>query len=500
MPRCLLGYDLGSSSVKACLLDADSGKVVASASAPDEEMSIAAPQPGWAEQHPRDWWENILAATVKLRKARGGGLGDVAAVGISYQMHGLVAVDAENRVLRPSIIWCDSRAVEIGNAAFEALGEERCLEVLLNSPGNFTASKLRWVQENEPEVFRNIAKIMLPGDYIALLMTGRAVTTPSGLSEGIMWDYRREGPAQLILDHYGIPREYLPPVVPTFSEQGKLTAGAAEELGLPEGTPVTYRGGDQPNNALSLNVLEPGDVAATAGTSGVVYAVGSEAQYDRLSRFNTFVHVDHTPEKPRYGNLLCLNGAAILYSWLRQNAATVGSEGLSYKDMDRLASAVPVGSEGLSILPYGNGAERMLANRNPGASFHGLDFNRHKRAHVLRAAQEGVVFALKYGLDIMAEVGIFVRTVRAGAANMFQSRIFAEAFATITDSSVELYNTDGSQGAARGAGIGAGIYKAENAFRGLENIAVVEPVPGEAAAYREAYALWAGRQKESIGA
>jgi len=499
MSRYLLGYDLGSSFVKACLLNAESGKVLASATAPEQEMNIQAPRPGWAEQHPGDWWKNLLSATAELRKTRANAFKDVKAVGISYQMHGLVVVDAEHRVLRPAIIWCDSRAVKIGNAAFQAIGEEKCLKVLLNSPGNFTASKLRWVQENEPAVFEKIHKIMLPGDYIAMRMTGEAVTTPSGLSEGIMWDYRRGKAAELVLDHYGIPKEYLTPVVPTFSEQGRIISGAAEELGLPEGTPVTYRGGDQPNNALSLNVLEPGEVAATAGTSGVIYAVGDEPCYDRLSRFNTFVHVNHEVEKPRYGNLLCLNGAAILYRWLRQNCASRGDEGLSYRRMDELAEKVPVGSEGLSILPYGNGAERMLANRNLGASFHGLDFSRHNRAHLIRAAQEGIVFALKYGLDIMGQAGIPVETVRAGAANMFKSRVFADCFAAVTNACVELYDTDGSQGAARGAGIGAGIFSFGDAFRGLENIAVVEPAAEGLSAYREAYAIWIDRQKRSIG-
>ncbi len=486
----LLGYDIGSSSVKACLLDAAAGKVLASESAPEREMEILAPEPGWAEQHPDIWWENLLAATAMLRETSGANLNKVRAIGISYQMHGLVILDKDLNVLRPSIIWCDSRAVEIGNRAFQDIGKELCLKTLLNSPGNFTASKLKWVMENEPEVFEKIHKIMLPGDYIALKMTGEILTTPSGLSEGIMWDYQKGEPARLILDYYGIPLDFLAPVTPTFSRQGDLIPAAAERLGLARGTPVTYRGGDQPNNALSLKVLDPGDAAATAGTSGVVYGVGDRPNYDNLSRFNTFVHVNHSEKRPRYGNLLCLNGTAILYSWLRRNCMTVGGKGLSYREMDRLASGVPVGSEGLSVLPFGNGAERMLGNRNPGASFHGLDFNRHDRGHLLRAAQEGIVFALKYGLDIMEKAGIPVETVRAGNANMFLSRVFSEAFAAVTGVCVELFNTDGAQGAARGAGIGAGIYGYDNAFAGLESTAVVKPDRSLTVDYEEAYGRW----------
>jgi len=354
MAATLIGYDVGSSSIKATLIDVDTGKALASATSPAEEMPIAAPKPGWAEQHPDLWWENVVAATATIR--RNHDLSNVAAIGISYQMHGLVAVDAKGVVLRPAIIWCDSRAVEVGNRAFEKLGPEKCLSRLLNSPGNFTASKLRWVKENEPEVFRRIGKIMLPGDYIAYRMTGAIRTTPSGLSEGILWDFRDDAPAAFVLEHYEVPQRLLPQIVPTFAKQGGLTAQAASTLGMKAGTPVAYRAGDQPNNALSLNVLEPGEIAATAGTSGVVYAVADRADYDRKSRVNTFVHVSHATGRPRYGILLCLNGAGILYSWLRHNAMVGRSEKLAYNDMDAFAASAPVGSDGLSILPFGNGA------------------------------------------------------------------------------------------------------------------------------------------------
>ncbi len=488
MNMYLLGYDVGSSSVKASLVEIDTGKTAGSATAPEEEMEIIAKNPGWAEQHPDTWWKNLKEATATI--GRSVDLKKVQAVGISYQMHGLVVVDKGRQVLRPSIIWCDSRAVELGDRAFREIGEKQCLEQLLNSPGNFTASKLKWVMENEPGVFEKIDAIMLPGDYIAMKMTGEIRITPSGLSEGIMWNFQRGDVADLILDYYGISKELLPPIVPTFSDQGHLTSEAADELGLKTGTVVSYRAGDQPNNALSLNVLNPGEVAATAGTSGVVYGVGDRPNYDPLSRFNTFVHVNYSREVPRYGNLLCLNGTGILYSWLRRNTMTVNGQSLPYREMDNLAESVAVGSAGLVILPFGNGAERILQNRNPGCSVHGLEFNIHTNAHMMRAAQEGIVFALKYGLDIMEETGIRVETVRAGSANMFRSRLFAEAFATVSGAAVELYDTDGSLGAARGAGIGAGIYDFDSAFVGLERTGVVEPVSDHSSDYREAYSRW----------
>lgn len=483
----LLGFDIGSSSIKATLMNAQTGKTIASATSPEKELEIIAKKAGWAEQHPQTWWDNVKAATSQIKSQTNFDPADVAAIGISYQMHGLVVVDKNYNVLRPAIIWCDSRAVQIGQKGLKDIGEKKCLNSLLNSPGNFTASKLKWVMQNEPKLFSKIYKVMLPGDYIAMMMTGEIQTTPSGLSEGIMWDFKKHSLADLVLNNYGIEKDLIPDVVPTFSVQGELTKKAADELGLKQGTVVSYRAGDQPNNALSLNVLNPGEIAATAGTSGVVYGISDKPNHDSKSRVNTFVHVNYSQHTPRYGVLLCLNGTGILNSWLKHNSAG----GIDYDEMNKLAAQAPVGSDGLVILPYGNGAERTLENKNIGASIHNLNFNTHSRAHLLRAAQEGIVFALNYGLQIMHTTGVKVKTVRAGNANMFLSPLFANAFATVTSSVVELYNTDGSQGAARGAGLGAGIYKSfKDAFAGLKPIKTVEPDKKLAKAYAQAYNNW----------
>jgi xylulokinase len=509
MDGYLLGYDIGSSSIKATLLEIETGRVAATASSPDRELEIQAPRPGWAEQDPDVWWQHLETATARIASSDAK-LADVQAVGISYQMHGLVCLDRKGRVLRPAIIWCDSRAVELGDRAFRDLGAERCLQNLLNSPGNFTASKLAWVRGNEPEIFEKIDRILLPGDYIAYRLTGTLNTTPSGLSEGILWDFSKQRLAAFLLEYYGIPQRMIPPTVANFALQGEVSRECGDRLGLKPGIPVSYRGGDQPNNALSLKVLHPGEVAATAGTSGVVYGVGDKVVYDSASRVNTFVHVNHAQNTPRYGTLLCVNGTGILNSWLKHQlmsaqgtepgagAAAAGAPaaersavpGASYDQMNALAASVQVGADGLVVLPYGNGAERTLENRNPGASIHALDLNRHTRAHLLRAAQEGIVFALKYGLQIMEGMGLSIELVRAGAANMFLSPLFAEAFATISGATVELYNTDGSQGAARGAGIGAGIYDMESAFVGLEQVRAVTPNAALGSSYEEAYQRW----------
>ena len=412
---------------------------------------------------------------------------EVKAVGISYQMHGLVCVDKDLNPLRPAIIWCDSRAVPYGNRAFEQLGAEWCLEHLLNSPGNFTAAKLAWVKENEPEVFAKIDRILLPGDWMAAKMTGEVCTTVSGLSEGIFWDFKENAPSKKLLDAFGFSQSFLPEIVPTFAEQGRLKKDIAEELGLQPGTPVTYRAGDQPNNALSLNVFNPGEIASTAGTSGVVYGVSGTVAHDPLSRVNCFAHVNHGAAAPRLGVLLCINGTGILNAWMRRN---IVPDGMSYQEMDAIAAGIPAGSDGVCILPFGNGAERVLGNREVGCSLHGIDFNRHTRAHLLRAAQEGIAFSMRYGIGIMEEMGVSVRKIHAGKANLFLSDIFRQTLADTTGAVIELYDTDGAAGAARGAGIGAGIYKnTQEAFASLERVTVVEP--RRQPVLDEAYAQWA---------
>lgn len=467
-----LGLDIGTSSIKASILDITTGKCTASSQFPVTEMEIIAPKPGWAEQDPEIWWLNTCASIRHVLSQSNITSSDVKAIGISYQMHGLVCVDKEMNVLRNAIIWCDSRAVEIGNSAFNEMGNEVCLSHFLNSPGNFTASKLKWVKENEPELFQRIYKIMLPGDYIAAKLTGEVKTTESGLSEGILWDYSNNSPAGLLLNFYGFDKNILADIVPTFGMQGMVTPKAAELTGLLAGTPVCYRAGDQPNNAFSLNVLHPGEIAATAGTSGVVYGVSNTINYDKQSRVNTFVHVNNSKNQNRNGILLCVNGTGILNSWLKKLAG----ETLNYSQMNEMAAAVAPGSDGLIILPFGNGAERVLGNLETGCSIHNLNFNIHTKAHLFRAAQEGIAFSLYYGMQVMQKMGVDIKVIRAGKANMFLSQVFCKSLADISGADIELYNTDGAQGAARGAGVGAGIFTDfESAFNGLQKLETISP-------------------------
>jgi xylulokinase len=489
----LLGLDIGTSSVKVSVVDSQRQQCLASAAFPETEVEIIAPQPGWAEQSPDQWWEHVKQAILKCNATGKYNPQDIVAIGIAYQMHGLVLVDNEQHVLRNSIIWCDSRAVETGERAFEDIGKEKCLAHLLNSPGNFTASKLAWVKENEPAVYEKIHKAMLPGDFIAMKMTGDITTTVSALSEGVFWDFKENRVSEDILGYFGFDDDLFPPINPLFSTHGLLRDNVAARLSLKPGIPVSYKAGDQPNNALSLNVLEPGEVAATAGTSGVIYGVSDLLGYDAQSRINSFAHVNHEADINRIGVLLCINGAGIFNRWIK-NIAGVN---YTYEGLNEAASGVPFGAEGLFALPFGNGAERMLNNRIIGGHFHHLDFNLHTTAHLVRAVQEGIAFSFRYGLDIMRENGISPTVVRAGRANLFLSDVFTRAFADINDIAVEFYEGDGSFGAAIGAGIGAGIY-ADAVSAGAARKPIGKILPVHTAFHDELYGQWKALLNEQL--
>ncbi len=480
-----LGIDIGSSSVKVSLLDIASGRCVQSATHPRTEAPIHSPRKGWAEQDPEMWWGYIRDGIKEI--SEGGKMASVVSIGITYQMHGLVAVDRHVQPVRDSIIWCDSRAVEIGAEALEGIGYERCMTHLLNSPGNFTASKLAWVKRNEPELYAKVWKFMLPGDYIVYKLSGEVATTATGLSEQILWDFKEARRADFVADYYGIDTALIPETVPSIGVAARTNDATERLLGIPSGTPIAYRAGDQPNNAFSLNVLNPGEVAATGGTSGVVYGVTDVPKADAQSRVNTFLHVNDSAEAHRYGVLLCINGTGILNSWMHRHVAP----GMSYAEMNACAEEAPAGSDGLLVLPFGNGAERVLGNRNIGAAFSGLDLVRHSFPHLLRATQEGIAFSFRYGIDVMREIGLDLRVIRAGKANLFLSPLFRETLSTLCDADIQLYDTDGSLGAARGGALGAGFYASPaEAFATLERVSDVHPRSEWAPALEESYQNW----------
>lgn len=482
----LLGIDVGTSSIKVSVVDAETQQTIATAQYPEgTENKVISEHPGFAEQDPTTWWEHTQLAIALLIQRGSFDPYAISAIGIAYQMHGLVVIDNEGNPLRNSIIWCDSRAVALGDEAFATIGADRALQRLLNSPGNFTAAKWAWVKQNEPDIYKDAYKIMLPGDFIGMKLTGTLTTSISALSEGVFWDFQSNTLSADVMAHFGFDEDILPPVQPLFGEHGRLTQKVAQQLKLKTGIPVTYKSGDQPNNALSLNVLKPGEVAATAGTSGVIFAVSDKLIYDRESRVNTFAHVNYTQAEVRTGVLLCINGTGILNSWVKQ---TMG-QGLSYEEINQLAGLIPPGSEGLQILPFGNGAERIFNNRIIGSHFLNLDFNHHDRAHVFRASQEGIAFSFRYGLDILRENGMNPSIIRAGIANMFQSKLFTQVFANVTNTPVELYNNDGSVGAAIGAGIGNRTFASyDEAFEKMKIQHTVSPEANHP--YEELYSEW----------
>ena len=480
----LVGIDLGTSSIKVSVVAAATQQLVASSSYPETETEIISPLPGWAEQNPDLWWEHVKQAILKCHSLGLYDPADIVAIGIAYQMHGLVLVDKDQQVLRNAIIWCDSRAVEIGNKAFHAIGEEKCLSHLLNSPGNFTASKLAWVKENEPAVYDKINKMMLPGDFIAMKMTGECTTTVSALSEGIFWDFKENTISKDVLNYFAIDESLIPAISPLFAPHGYLKETVAATLSLKKGIPVSYKAGDQPNNALALNVMNPGEVAATAGTSGVIYGVSDQLNYDLQSRINSFAHVNHEVTTQRIGILLCINGVGIFNRWIKNITG-----GTTYAGLNAAAANVPAGAQGLLAFPFGNGAERMLNNQVIGAQFHNLDFNLHTAAHLVRAVQEGIAFSFRYGLDIMRENCMNPAVIRAGKTNLFLSDVFTSSFANTNKVAVEFYAGDGSFGAAIGAGIGAGIYP-DTAAAAKYRKPVGTVVPGKESRYEDLYQQW----------
>lgn len=489
----LLGIDVGTSSIKVSVVDGFTQKVLASAQYPDAEREIISPQPGWAEQKPEQWWVDVKTAIVKLHQCGKYNPKDIGAIGISYQMHGLVLLDKEGKVLRNSIIWCDSRAVPFGQKAFESLGNENCMQTLLNSPGNFTAAKLAWVKENEPELFAQIDKIMLPGDYIAYKLTDKITTTTSALSEGVLWNFKTNTLSTSLMDYFGFDKNLIPEIQEVFSHHGILSKSVAAELSLQETIAVTYKAGDQPNNALSLNVMQPGDVAATAGTSGVIYGISDQLTFDPLSRVNSFAHVNHNLETTRIGVLLCINGTGILNRWIKNLTGST-----SYADMNKMAASIKPGCDDLYIFPFGNGAERIFNNKIIGAHIENIDFNIHSTAHIVRASQEGIAFAFRFGLDIMRSNGMKPSVIRAGSANMFLSRVFTEAFVNTVNIPVELYDCDGSVGAALGAGIGSRFFKnSKEAFGNIKPTNSVQPNQFER--YEAQYQNWKHLLLQKIG-
>lgn len=488
-----LGIDLGSSSIKVAIINVKDGIAVASSKYPETEMEIQAPQPSWAEQSPDFWWSCTLKAIEQACNKSKIESNQIGAIGISYQMHGLVTIDLEGKVNRPSIIWCDSRATDIGSKASQQLTKSERAS-LLNSYGNFTASKLAWVKENEPELYEAIDQVLLPGDYLAYRFSGIPQTTIGGLSEGVFWDFEKRERSKVTSRIFDFQSSLFPEIVPTIGFQCKVSSEAADVTGIPVGTPITYRAGDQPNNALSLGVFENGDVAATGGTSGVVYAVTDQLIFDPTERINAFAHVNYSAEQQRIGLLMCINGTGIQYAWLRKLLAPNSS----YEELEQKALSTPIGAKGLIALPFGNGAERIFQNQSVGAHINGIDFNRHGSEDLLRAGLEGIAFTFQYGLQCLTNMGCRFKSLKVGNDNLFQSTIFSKTLATLSGCEIEVYDTTGAEGAARAAAVGAGITENMEYYQPyLEKVKVYEP-DNTWEKVRDIYSNWENQLRKQV--
>jgi xylulokinase len=486
-----IGYDIGSSFVKGVLWDEERGEVAAHVTVPDREMPIRAEKADWAEQDPEMWWEAVKAATQRLIDMVPGAGGRVRGIGVSYQMHGLVLLDRDGKVLRPSIIWCDSRATGMGKELEKAVGEEAVRRQLLNSPGNFTVSKLAWVIRNEPETASRIRWVMLPGDWIAYQLTGMVSTTVCGLSEGMLWNFKDHVPHVKALEAAGADPEWIPPVAPNPGDQGVVGSAVGAEMGFAPGARVLFRGGDQPMNAYGLGVDGPGMWAASAGTSGVLYRVDPVREAEPTGMANRFAHIGHSAENPAIGTLLCLNGAGIAYAWLRR----VMFAGQEYAAINEHVAAVPAGADGVMFHPFGNGAERMLDNRQPGAGWSGIHFNRHGQGHLARAVMEGIVFAFVHGMRHVDPSLPALPVIRAPHAGLFRSELFASMLSTLAGADVQLHAGDGATGAAQGASValGASAIKALDSNAARDEPGVLKthsPDPSIHDALESAYSRW----------
>ena len=309
-------------------------------------------------------------------------------------------------------------------------------------------------------------------------------TTKTGLSEGMLWDYKNNSVADFLLKYYEIDSSLIPKIVPTFGFQCKLNKKGSSECGLLEDIPIYYRAGDQPNNALSLNVLNPGEIAATAGTSGVVFAVTDNVKTNESERINNFLHVNIN-NSISLGKLLCINGAGIQYAKLK-NELNINS----YDEMNKLSSVVEVGSKQLTYLPFGNGSERMLNNINVGSKMLNFDINIHKKEHVIRATLEGIAFAFVYGMQILINDGVKPKVIRAGNDNLFKSKVFGETISTLINTDIEIYETTGAFGAARAVDLrNRDFNKFENNIIENDFLRTFSPQPN-LNDYKNAYNLW----------
>jgi xylulokinase len=448
----LLGIDVGTGGTRAVLIN-ESGQIIASSTI--EHAPFASPETGWAEQDPRDWWR---ASSAAVREVLGGNNvrpEEIAAVGLSGQMHGAVLLDERDQVLRPAIIWCDQRSEAQCSALTQAIGAKRLIELTCNPAlTGFTLPKIMWVREFEPDLWQLVRSVLLPKDYVRLKLTGDKATDVADASGTLLLDVAGRKWSQEMLAASEIKESLLPRVYESQEVTGSISTTAAAETGLLKGTPVVAGAGDQAAGAIGMGIVTPGSVSATIGTSGVVFAATNTPSLDPQGRVHTFCHA--IPE--RWHVMGVTQGAGLSLRWFRDQFGVVSNEGDPYGSLTKEAARVPSGANKLLWAPYLMGERTPHLDPNARAALVGLTAS-HKRAHIVRAILEGVAFSLRDTFEIFKEMRVPVETVRLGGGGA-RSPLWRQIQADIYGRVVEIVEAE--EGAAYGvallAGVAAGLW------------------------------------------
>ena len=477
--RFVLGIDASTTATKAVLVD-ESGAVRGVGAA---EYGFEVPQPLWSEQDPQLWWDGAVAAIRSVLASTGTAGDDVAAIGLTGQMHGLVLLDARNEVLRPAILWNDQRTAAECDAIRAAVGPERLIAITGNDAlTGFTAPKLVWVRDHEPDVWRRVAHVLLPKDFVRLRLTGDHAVDKADGAGTILFDLAARDWSPQVLDALRIDRRWLPETFEGPDVTGVVTAAAAEATGLSPGTPVVAGGGDQAANAVGLGAVEAGSPVLSLGTSGVVFAPTARPIIESGGRVHAFCH--SVPD--RWHLMSVMLSAAGSLRWYRDTLAP----GVPYGELTDAAADVPAGSDGLWFLPYLSGERTPHPDPLARGAFVGLTVG-HERRHLTRAVLEGVAFGLRDGLDLMVEAGMPVPARIRASGGGTASPVWRQILADVLEAEIATVAT--TEGAAYGAcllaAVGAGWHASVVAATDAWVTATVAAAPGpDAAVYRERHA------------
>ena len=487
MTRYVIGIDVGTGGTRAVLVD-EKGAVLASAT--HEHLPFASPQNGWAEQDPHDWWNACKQALGKLLEESAVQKTEIAAIGLTGQMHGAVLLDENDEVLRHALIWCDQRTQEECDELDKTVGTKRLVELTSNPAlTNFTLTKLMWVRTHEPEIWKRFRSFLLPKDYIRLQLTGVRATDVSDASGTLLLDVANRRWSQEMLKATRLDARCLPQLFESQQVVGTITAHAALETGLAEGTPVVAGAGDQAAGAIGMGIVKAGDVSATIGTSGVVFAATDQPFLDPQGRLHTFCHA--IPN--RWHVMGVTQAAGLSLRWFRDTFGIVnGVTESPYESLSREASAIPAGADGVLWAPYLMGERTPHLDSEVRGALIGLAAS-HGRGHIIRAILEGVAFSLKDTLTIFAEIGVPVNDIRLGGGGAL-SPLWRQIQADVYAKPVSQLKAE--QGAAHGAavlaGVGAGLWTSvdDACSRFVRIASIVEPMKQSSEKLQSQYRLY----------